>query len=68
MPGTPTHLLVEAKGINFREHPTYTAIPTTHQDSEGGELLEEAQAGGGGQGERDWVLCQVPTGILPREF
>lgn len=67
MPGTPTHLLVEAKGIDLRKHPTHTAIPTTHQDSEGGELLEKAQPGCG-QGERGWVLCEVPTRIPPRDF
>lgn len=22
----------------------------------------------GGQGERDWALCQMPTGIPPRQF
>lgn len=57
MPGTPTHLLVEAKGINLREHPTHAAIPTTHQDSEGGELLEEAQPG---SGARRQGLSAVP--------
>ena len=65
MPGTPAHLLVEAKGVNLGEHPAHAAVPPAHQDPESGELLEEAQPGEGGTGERGWGLCQAPAGTPP---
>lgn len=65
MPGTPTHLLVEAQGIDLGEHPAHAAIPPAHQDPEGGELLEEAQPGAetGGRAAAELCVClQRPTG------
>lgn len=65
VPGALTHLLVETKSIDLREHPAHAAVPPTHQDPEGGELLEEAQPGRG-TGERGWGLCRDPARATPR--